>query len=149
MNPPFLMILSIHDFSIIIVLVLFGHRHKLSKPHRKLVRAITIPIRTHLHHAILSQRNLLLNSLCFSYCIVSNLMARGCRQLDFVVAVVRNEAVFLPTVERRRGNQQRVLGDRKLLLVACLVDYDHRGLIFHEDAGMVCGDLQNVRNWMK
>lgn len=73
-------------------------------------------------------------------------MARGCRQLDFVVAVVRNEAVFLPTVERRRGNQQRVLGDRKLLLVACLVDYDHRGLIFHEDAGMVCGDLQNVRN---
>lgn len=76
-------------------------------------------------------------------------MARGGRQLDFVVAVVRNEAEFLPTVERRRGNQQRVLGDRELLLVARFVDYDHRSLVLHEDAGVVCGNLQNVRNWMK
>lgn len=144
------MILFIHDFSIAIVLVLFGHRHKLSKPHRKLVWAITIPIRAHLHYSLLSQRNLLFNSIhCCSYCIVSNLVARGGRQLDFVVAVIRNNAELLPTVERRRGNQQRVLGDRELLLVACFVDYDHRSLILHEDAGMVCGDLQGVRNGMK
>ena len=76
-------------------------------------------------------------------------MARGGRQLDFVVTVIRNNAELLPTVERRRGNQQRVLGDRELLLVACFVDYDHRSLSLHEDAGMVCGDLQGVRNEMK